>query len=286
MLTQGWIKLHRSIQESPVFNDGEPYTRREAWIWILMNANVRDNVSYYGFNRIEIKRGQILTSVRNLAVAWHRSKDWTGKVIDLFVADGMLEKVRTPCGTLLTIVNYGIYQDCDSEVRTLHRTDSGHFVGHFADTSQDISKKDKKAKKDKEEKNITPIVPFAQFWEVYPKKVGKDAAIKAFKKINPDEALMQTILEAVGKQKLSRQWQENGGQYIPYPATWLNGHRWEDEIETTRTGLASAVGKPSRNDYDQRENTEPDMDAVPQWLKEYQEQHPTEYQRIMKGETS
>ena len=33
----------------------------------------------------------------------------------------------------------------------------------------------------------------------------------------------------VNAQKLSRQWQKDGGQYIPNPATWLNQGRWEDE---------------------------------------------------------
>jgi hypothetical protein len=31
-----------------------------------------------------------------------------------------------------------------------------------------------------------------------------------------------------GKPK-SRQWTDEGGKYIPHPATWLNNHRWEDQ---------------------------------------------------------
>jgi len=29
--------------------------------------------------------------------------------------------------------------------------------------------------------------------------------------------------------KKSNEWTENKGQFIPYPSTWLNQHRWEDE---------------------------------------------------------
>ena len=41
------------------------------------------------------------------------------------------------------------------------------------------------------------------------------------------------MIQAVEKQKQSTQWQRDGGQYIPHPATWLNQERWEDEVTTT-----------------------------------------------------
>lgn len=270
MLTQGWIKLYRSIQESSVFDDGEPYTRRDAWIWILLNANVKESEFYHGFELVRVRRGQLCISVRKLATSWNRSLAWCANTLKLFTANGMLEKSRTPGGTILTVVNYDFYQSSECDPRTLGDTDREHSVEQSANAPWNNSKKDKKDKKDKESKKESPIVPFEQFWEAYPKKVGKESALKAFKKIAPDEDLMQTILGAIVKQKLSRQWQENGGQYIPYPATWLNGHRWEDEMEpASRSGLAAASTKPSRNDYDQRENMEPDMDSVPMWLQEY-----------------
>ena len=75
---------------------------------------------------------------------------------------------------------------------------------------------------------------FAQFWELYPKRVAKQAAAKAFGRIKPDEALMRKILDAVQRQKDSPQWREEGGKYIPNPATWLNGRRWEDEEQEAR----------------------------------------------------
>lgn len=72
---------------------------------------------------------------------------------------------------------------------------------------------------------------FAEFWQAYPKKVGKGAAEKAFVKLKPGNALLKAMLSAVEAQKQSAQWQREGGQYIPNPATWLNQRRWEDETE-------------------------------------------------------
>ena len=70
---------------------------------------------------------------------------------------------------------------------------------------------------------------FARFWSVYPKKVGKKDAEKAFRKVKVD---VQILIDAVNRQKLSSQWCKDGGQYIPNPTTWLNQERWNDELDT------------------------------------------------------
>ncbi len=80
---------------------------------------------------------------------------------------------------------------------------------------------------------------FNTFWNSYPKKTAKQAAIKAFNKINPDELLLEIILSSLDKFKQSEQWTKDSGQFIPFPATWLNGRRWEDEIKTEKGGLAT-----------------------------------------------
>lgn len=71
---------------------------------------------------------------------------------------------------------------------------------------------------------------FLRFWTVYPRKAGKQAAVKAWKKLDPDDALTERILSAVAAQRQCAQWTKDGGQFIPYPATWLNQGRWEDEL--------------------------------------------------------
>ena len=67
---------------------------------------------------------------------------------------------------------------------------------------------------------------FSAFWNAYPRKAGKGAAQKAFAKVRVSLNILLSALEA---QKQSDQWKRDGGRYIPYPATWLNQKRWEDE---------------------------------------------------------
>lgn len=73
---------------------------------------------------------------------------------------------------------------------------------------------------------------FDAFWAAYPKKKSKGQALSAWKKLKPDSSLQVVILKAIEAQKRSPDWQKDKGQYIPYPATWLNAMAWEDEVPT------------------------------------------------------
>jgi hypothetical protein len=70
---------------------------------------------------------------------------------------------------------------------------------------------------------------FAEFWAAYPRRVGKEAARKAFDKRRPGEELLATMLAAIARQVRSPEWIKDAGQYIPHASSWLNGARWEDE---------------------------------------------------------
>ena len=70
---------------------------------------------------------------------------------------------------------------------------------------------------------------FAAFWAAYPKKVGKQDALRAFARLKVGEDQLAAMLAAIEQQRASPQWAKDGGQYIPNPATWLRQGRWEDE---------------------------------------------------------
>ncbi len=68
---------------------------------------------------------------------------------------------------------------------------------------------------------------FELFWREYPRRVARVSARKAFKrawqKVDIDE-----LLAAVKRAKKSPAWSKSGGEYVPYPATFLNQERWLD----------------------------------------------------------
>ncbi len=74
---------------------------------------------------------------------------------------------------------------------------------------------------------------FSRFWQSYPKKTGKGAALKAWNKLKPP---LQQVLAALQWQKASKPWLEG---FIPLPTTYLNQERWNDEPELRLGGGAA-----------------------------------------------
>ena len=70
---------------------------------------------------------------------------------------------------------------------------------------------------------------FDRFWKPWPNKKSKGKAEKAWKKLNPSEQLLATMLATIERAKTSKEWARNEGEYIPHPATWINGKGWLDE---------------------------------------------------------
>lgn len=73
---------------------------------------------------------------------------------------------------------------------------------------------------------------FETFWARYPKRKAKADARKAWQQMNGDKHL-DAILAALEWQTREEDWLKNGGQYVPYPASYLRGERWEDEPTET-----------------------------------------------------
>lgn len=80
---------------------------------------------------------------------------------------------------------------------------------------------------------------FDEFWQAYPRRIGKGNAEKAWEKHGCGSMLPQ-ILTAVRKCKVSADWTKEAGQFIPHPATWLNRRGWEDEMGP-RSGAISTI---------------------------------------------
>jgi len=90
-------------------------------------------------------------------------------------------------------------------------------------------KEDKVKESKVKEDNAPAVADFDLFWKSYPKKTAKQAAQKAWGKLKPDDVLLTVMLSVLESKKKSVEWTKDGGQFIPYPATWINGRRWEDE---------------------------------------------------------
>ena len=83
-----------------------------------------------------------------------------------------------------------------------------------------------------------PVEGFEKFWSAYPRKTAKAEAVKSFTKIAPDDETLERMLAAVNRSKQSTDWLKDNGQFVPFPSTWLNQRRWEDESEMESSPVA------------------------------------------------
>lgn len=115
-------------------------------------------------------------------------------------------------------------------VRTLSDTGLGLGLGLGKPSSSETkSVSDGVQVKPSPSKPIPEPKGFSEFWRRYPRKVAKQDAIKAWRKLTNVD--LQTILAALDSSARTDEWMKDGGRFIPHPASWLNGRRWEDEIE-------------------------------------------------------
>ncbi len=69
---------------------------------------------------------------------------------------------------------------------------------------------------------------FEQFWEIYPRRIGKKTAMKCFEAIRKrNEVPFEVLLSAAKNYARSRLGKEM--QYTKHPTTWLNGGCWDDD---------------------------------------------------------
>lgn len=192
-----------------------------------------------------------------LALAIDESEEVTGLALEALVRFGVIERLDND-DLLLVKTQELIGSEGSSAIRKREYRErkkqellecSGQFkdnVTQKADNVQTVcgnwhGEIEIEKEKRKDIDNIPPISPkgdkpedsfsesFNDFWKAYPKKVSKATALKAWNKLKPNDDLVREILSALERQKTSVQWQKDNGQFIPYPATWLNGRRWEDE---------------------------------------------------------
>ena len=77
---------------------------------------------------------------------------------------------------------------------------------------------------------------FDTFWSAYPRKKNKGDAQRAWKTAKIEEMLLPRLIMAVEVAKRGKDWKKDGGQFIPYPGTWIRARGWEDEPDAVEAG--------------------------------------------------
>ena len=222
----GYYKKARCITKSAA-HKMPPYIR-EIWDYCLREANHAD-VEYGGHL---VKRGQLFRTYKDIRedLSWYvgyrkmmYNENHAKGAMRVLRENTMIETTRTLGGVLITVVNYSFYQDSRNYENT--REPAAKALTRTPTKAPPSTYNNKNGKNDNKEIKER----FALFYNEYPKKKARAKALESFQRVDPDDILFKKIMDGVKRAKKSEDWVKDGGTFIPYPATWLNQKRWEDE---------------------------------------------------------
>ena len=144
--------------------------------------------------------------------------------------EGYLKLRRTPYGNVIQVMNSSKFGIWAPHKRSEQSFPSGHREVKTSSPPEvktsSLTKKTQQTTRSKKKNPLYEREGFSQFWEEYPRTDAKKDAAKAWAKIDPEEH--PQVMAAVKRWKRSKQWQKDGGEYIPYARRFLNDEYWKE----------------------------------------------------------
>lgn len=106
-----WIRVSVEMLEHHAF-DGEPYSKRDAWLWLIANAAWKSKRVKHKGKMITLERGQVLIGRSFLAETWGWSEQTVRTYVKFLISENMLELNQSNghFANVATICNYDKYQ--------------------------------------------------------------------------------------------------------------------------------------------------------------------------------
>lgn len=229
-MEKGFIALARGILDHPIVGAHKPYTKKDAWEWLLFEAAYLLRRYDAGGTVCNLQRGQLAHSTRFMARAWGWPETNVRRFLDLLktgAGTGAMIGAETGAGvTVITICNYERYQTPGAGSGAANGAASGAAGG--AKVAQDRRRKEQGNKVTSS--NSPP--GFDEWYSIYPRKKAKQDALKAYSKLIGSGAISHVPLLEKTKAFASH-WHARPAdqlQFCPYPASWLNSGEYADEI--------------------------------------------------------
>lgn len=134
---KGFIALYRELSDHWLWDD-TPFARGQAWVDLLLMANHKDNKTIFNGNPIEVKRGQMITSIQKLCTRWGWSNSKVNKFLETLEKERMLTRKSDAKKTVITIDNYAFWQSTEDEKH--HRNDTEAYQKHNRSISETYQK--------------------------------------------------------------------------------------------------------------------------------------------------
>ncbi len=113
--------------------------------------------------------------------------------------------------------------------RLLQKVDSlkANLKPNKRESAKALSPSSPKSKRKLTRPDPAALDAFERFYQAYPRRVAKQEALLSWLKLTPGAEIIPVIMTAV--ERCAAEVRDTEPKFIPHPATWLNGKRWEDE---------------------------------------------------------
>mgnify|MGYP003592542477 CR=1 FL=1 len=226
-MNRGYVHLWRKVKDSAVFQNEGLF---KVFIWCLLRANYKENF-------VPVKTGRGFSEVRLLPGTFLFGRDSAARELNMkpstvwnrIMKLKKLEFLNIESNShysIIYIINWNIYQ---APPEKKNSKSDRQVTGNEHREELKNNKNKKMSESD--------LAGFESFYSHYPKHEAKKKALDAWIKLNPDNNLKEQILNAIENQKRHKARLKDRNEFCPawpLPATWLKGHRWEDEIPNVK----------------------------------------------------
>lgn len=154
MARQGWVAIHRQIQEHQFWEE-KPFDKARAWIDLILLANHEDKKFLLGNELMIVECGSIVTSIEKLKTRWGWSNTKVTNFLKLLENDEMITRKSDTKKTVITLLNYSKFNGYE-KTKTMpkrYENDTKTMQKHTNNNDNNINNNNKKEKK--ERKNAT-----------------------------------------------------------------------------------------------------------------------------------
>ena len=185
-MKNGFIKLHRQIQDNWLWKSDEPFDKRSAWIDLILMANWEESTHLINGQLVKQRRGEVLTSIGYLAKRWKWSMNKVRRFVEQLTAEGMVRANGTSYGTSLSIEKYAFFQGGADEPNTqTARKKTLPLTQKQQGSNKEVTtyKEYKEEKEEKENKEVVvgkPTPPTPDQVRDYAKSIGYEIDAEYF----------------------------------------------------------------------------------------------------------
>lgn len=221
-----WLKLHRDFFKRHDVKIIEAQDNGKDYIIFYLKL-LTECIDHEGQLRFS---GELPYDEKMLAIITETNVDIVRSAVSAFTAMGLMERWDDGTYFMSKIDKMiGAETEWAARKRDYRRVEAIEKDNVLALSEPCPSDVRQEIETEKELDKDTYTSDFIEWWNSYPKKVGKGGAFKAWKRNKKHMPPLPDHIAIIHKMIKTDKWTQDGGQYIPNPMTWINESRWDDE---------------------------------------------------------